>query len=154
MLRQSVTIYAADHTTVLASASSAGAYGGTTLTLTVNNVSPLQTFYIKVSGADATAFGTGAYGMALNFGSGTTPSISTPNTQVANGNPLQSGGGQYEQSLPTLGGGENAGLDIFDTKKEKDTPKSHPANSHAGHHNGDSAAAGDTGDQDNGKEHD
>lgn len=65
---------------------------GTTLTVTVTGVSAAQQFYVMVDGADNTAFGTGRYGLTLNFG-GTDPSVPLPNTQTLNGSPLQCGGG-------------------------------------------------------------
>ncbi len=70
LLRPVVTVYAADQTTVLASASGAGSYNGATLTVTVPNVSPGEQFYIKVSGADKTAFGTGDYALSLSLNPG------------------------------------------------------------------------------------
>ncbi len=84
LLAPTLTVYAANQSTVLASASGAGQYG-TTLTATVSGVSAGQTFYVKVTGADTTAFGTGTYALALNFGTGSTPTAAPPNTQTANG---------------------------------------------------------------------
>jgi hypothetical protein len=101
LLRQAVTVYAADQVTVLGSASSAGAYNGTTDTITISGVAPGQVFYVKVAGADTTMFGTGEYGMTLNFGSGPNASLQLPNTQVLNGSPLQ-GGGSQTQTTPVL----------------------------------------------------
>jgi hypothetical protein len=92
LLSPKLTVYAADGTTVLGSAGTTGQYG-TTLSVTVGNVTPLERFYIKVAGADATAFGTGAYALTLNFGTGPSPAVPLPNTTLANGNPT-SGGGQ------------------------------------------------------------
>jgi hypothetical protein len=66
---------------------------GTTLTLNLN-VTPGATYYIKVAGADNTVFSTGEYALTLNLGTGANPTVPLPNTQVLNGNPLQSGGGQ------------------------------------------------------------
>ncbi|MFO0930710.1 MAG: matrixin family metalloprotease [Gemmataceae bacterium] len=93
LLRQAVTVYAANQTTILKSGSSAGAYDGTTVTLTVSGVTPGQVFYVKVAGADTTAFGTGRYAMTLNFGGGPAPTVPLPNTQTLNGYPIQGGGG-------------------------------------------------------------
>jgi hypothetical protein len=93
LLAPTVTVYAADQSTVLGSANGAGQYG-TTLTVTLTNqVSAGQQIYIKVSGADSTAFGTGAYALTLNFGTGFSPTVPLPITQTLNGNPLSSGGG-------------------------------------------------------------
>jgi hypothetical protein len=112
MLRQAVTVYAANESTVLGSASSAGAYGGTIQSLTIGNVTQGEVFYVKVAGADTTAFGTGDYAMTLNFGGGANPAIQFPNTQVANGNPIHGGGGETE-GPPLLGLGNLLGRDFF-----------------------------------------
>jgi predicted Zn-dependent protease len=100
LLAPTLTVYAANQTTVLGSVSGAGQYG-TTLTVKVSGVSAGQQFYVKVAGADATAFGTGRYCLTLNFGTGPAPQVAVPNTQTANGSPLTAGGGQ-PQSTPTL----------------------------------------------------
>ena len=109
LLRPVVTVYAADQTTVLASASGAGSYNGATLTVTVPNVSPGEQFYIKVSGADKTAFGTGDYALSLSLNPGllgtgllavTPPSVTPPNTQLLDGAVLQGGGGEALQTEP------------------------------------------------------
>ncbi len=71
---------------------------GATLSLTINNVVAGQTYFVKVSPAASTVFGTGAYGLALNFGNTPTSTIPAPNTQTANGNPLSGGGGVAGQS--------------------------------------------------------
>ena len=81
--------------------SGAGQYG-TTLTTTISNVTAGQQFYVKVAGADSTAMGTGAYALTLNFGSGASPTVPLPNTQVLNGNPLHGGGGIPELAPWTL----------------------------------------------------
>ena len=109
LLRPVVTVYAADQTTVLASASGAGSYNGATLTVTVPNVSPGEQFYIKVSGADKTAFGTGEYALSLSLNPGLLgtglldvppPSVTPPNTQMLDGAVLQGGGGEALQTEP------------------------------------------------------
>jgi hypothetical protein len=99
------TLYAANGTTVLATATSAGSLDGGTLTLTATNVTPGEQFYVKVSGADSTVFSTGEYALTLNFGSGSPPAVPIPVTTLANGNPLQGGGAQAD-SMPagTVGG--------------------------------------------------
>ncbi len=66
---------------------------GSTLSTTVSGILPGQTYYIKVDGADNTAFGTGKYAVGLNFGLGADPVVTLPNTQVLNGTPLSGGGG-------------------------------------------------------------
>jgi hypothetical protein len=100
LLRQAVTVYASNQSTVLGSASSAGAYNGTTDTVTVSGVTAGQVFYLKVAGADTTAFGTGAYALTLNLGSGASPAVTLPNTLTANGSPFQAGGGEGGDAPP------------------------------------------------------
>jgi predicted Zn-dependent protease len=93
LLAPKVTVYACDQVTVLGSASGAGQYG-TTLTVTLTNQVPAgQVIYIKVTGADTTACGTGKYGVTMSFAGNPLPSVPLPNTQVANGTPLTGGGG-------------------------------------------------------------
>lgn len=92
LLMPSVTVYAADQTTVLGSASDTG-YTGSKLTIPISNVTAGQVFYVAVTGNEASAFGTGKYAMTLNFSGGANPTVPLPNTQVANGNPIQGGGG-------------------------------------------------------------
>src|SRR5262249_47666446 len=99
LLPPRLTVYAADQTTVLATVSGAGTYGAT-LTATIPNVSVGDLFYVKVSGASQNAFGTGAYALTLNFGTGSNPTVTLPNTLVANGNPIQGGGGQALRLTP------------------------------------------------------
>jgi hypothetical protein len=73
---------------------------GTTLTLTLSNkLVAGQIYYIKVGGADTSAFGTGAYALTLNLGSGSSPVVPLPNTQTANGQPLSGGGGLADSTL-------------------------------------------------------
>jgi hypothetical protein len=90
LLAPSVRVYNASQSQ-LASATGNGTYGST-LTLNVS-VTPGQTYYVRVAGANSTAFGTGAYGLTLNLGTGSSPSVTPPNTQTPNGNPLNGGGG-------------------------------------------------------------
>ena len=75
--------------------SGAGHYG-TTITYTVTGASPGQTYYVKVGGADTTAFGTGAYGLVLNFGTLPAPTVASPTVAILAGFPLQDGGGDAE----------------------------------------------------------
>lgn len=77
--------------TQLATATGTG-YQGSTLTVTVNGIVAGQNYYVKVDGADATAFGTGRYAVTLNFGTGDNPAVPLPNTQTPNGDPISSGG--------------------------------------------------------------
>ncbi len=107
LLTPAATVYAADGSTVLASASGSGQLNGSTLAMTVNGVTAGQQFYVKVAGAGSTAFSTGKYAMTLNFGSGASPTVPVSSTQTLNGNPIQGGGGQAEQP------GHKGGADGF-----------------------------------------
>jgi predicted Zn-dependent protease len=101
LLRPAVTVYAADQATVLGSAAGTGNdYNGDNLVVTVNGVTAGQLFYVKVSGADKTAFGTGAYALTANFGTGPSPAAVPPNTQLLNGAVLQGGGAQPLKTQP------------------------------------------------------
>ena len=80
----------------IGSASGLNQYGAT-LTVNIGGVSAGQVYYIKMDGADNTAFGTGAYAMTLNFGGSATPSVPLPNTQTPNGNPIQCSGGMASE---------------------------------------------------------
>src|SRR5262249_929241 len=73
-------------------------------------------YYVKVTGADATAFGTGRYGLVLNFGPYATPILSGPITQTLNGNPIQAGGGLAEK---TDDDGDGKGFDKFGAADKK-----------------------------------
>ena len=95
LLAPNLTIYNSSQQ-VVGSVSGAGQYG-TTLTLSVSGVSAGQQFFIKVVGADTTAFGTGAYALALNVGNNADAVVPLPNTQTANGTPLHSGGGTADK---------------------------------------------------------
>jgi hypothetical protein len=97
LLAPVVTVYAADQKTVLGSACGAGHYG-TTLNVTVSNVTAGQQFYLKVAEADTTALGSGEYALGLNFGAGSLPAVTIPNTQTLNGSPLTAGGGMPQES--------------------------------------------------------
>jgi predicted Zn-dependent protease len=92
LLSPTMTVYANDRTTVLASVSGLNQYG-TILTATVTRVTPGTPYFIKVTGADTSVFSTGAYALALSFSTTAPPIASSPNTKLANGNPLQAGGG-------------------------------------------------------------
>jgi hypothetical protein len=98
LLAPNVTVYASDGQTVLGSASGLNQYG-TTLSVTIPNVYSGEQFYVKVQGADCTAFSTGNYAMTLNFGTGASPTVPLPNTTTPNGNPITGGGGEAD-SLP------------------------------------------------------
>jgi hypothetical protein len=100
LLAPKLTVYASDGSTVMASASGAGQYG-TTLTVSVPNVVAGQTYYVQVQGADSTAMGTGRYALGLNFNGATPPTEASPIVAVPNGNPLNAGGGQADNSQDT-----------------------------------------------------
>jgi hypothetical protein len=92
LLAPTLTIYAADQTTVLGTASGAGQYGAT-ISATVTGITAGQHIYIKVAGAETTTLGSGNYVLSLNLGTGSLPTVALPNTQTLNGNPLSAGGG-------------------------------------------------------------
>jgi hypothetical protein len=92
LLAPALTVYDANGN-VLSSASGAGQYGAT-LARTVTGVTAGTKYYVKVAGADVSAFGTGAYALTLNFGTGPSLVVPLPNTQTLNGSPRQGGGGQ------------------------------------------------------------
>jgi hypothetical protein len=79
--------------TVLASLTATGQYGSTQ-TVTWNGDYPGQTYYIKVSGADSTVFGTGAYNMGVSLSGAPVASVPGVYQSVLNGSPLQNGGGR------------------------------------------------------------
>ena len=65
---------------------------GSTDTLTLS-VTPGATYYLRVAGANATAFGTGAYALTVNLGSDDSPAVTPPDTSSPNGDPINGGGG-------------------------------------------------------------
>jgi hypothetical protein len=65
---------------------------GSTPTLTLN-VNPGDTYYIRVAGANGTAFGTGAYALTVDLGDDVAPAVTPPDTTMANGDPINGGGG-------------------------------------------------------------
>src|SRR5262249_40775218 len=84
---------------------------GSTLSMNVK-VSPGQKYYVVVSGADGTAWATGAYAVSLYFGSGSPPPLPLPNTVAVDGYPIVSGGGSPIR--PATGEhGDPAGGDIL-----------------------------------------
>lgn len=92
LLSPKLTVYAADQKTVLGTASGLN-QRGTTISVSIPNVASGQTYYIRVEGADASPFGTGNYGLIVDLGAKTTPTITPPKTQKANGAKPSSGGG-------------------------------------------------------------
>jgi hypothetical protein len=91
LLAPTLTVYNANQVQV--GYVSGGMQYGTTLSLTFNNVTAGQKFYIKVTGADSSSFSTGSYVLSMNFGSGAMPTVQLPNTQLLNGANLNCGGG-------------------------------------------------------------
>lgn len=80
--------------TVKATATAAATDYGTTITATFNGITAGQTYYAKVSSANSiAAFKTGKYALVLNMGTDPDPAVTYPNTQLANGDPITSGGG-------------------------------------------------------------
>ncbi len=113
LLTPKVTVYASNGTTVLGSTNGLNKYQGSTLDVKVSGVTAGEKFYVKVQGADTTAFSTGDYALGLNFGSGTTPVEASPSVEVAAGNPRTGGGGvaddhaagdSYLDSVPVITG--------------------------------------------------
>ncbi len=73
-------------------------YDGTTLTATFTGTTTTmaagKVFYAKVYSANSlAAFKTGKYALVLNMGTGADPAVTKPNTTLANGTTLSSGGG-------------------------------------------------------------
>jgi hypothetical protein len=99
LLAPKLSVYAADQVTLLGTAISSGQYG-TTLTVTVPNITPGQQLFVRVRGADTTAFGTGNYSLGLSFGNLPPPTEASPVIAFANGTPLSSGGGTPDSPLP------------------------------------------------------
>jgi hypothetical protein len=114
LLAPTLTVYNSSQAQI-AYVSGAGQYG-TTLTLSITGVSAGQQFYVKVAGADTSAFGTGNYGMTISFAGITLPAISPPSTPVLNGNPIQGGGGQYDST------GRDVSWDTFGPTDNDNTP--------------------------------
>ena len=89
-----------------------------------------QQFYVKIGGADNTAFGTGHYDLSFAFGSTPPHAVPLQNTQTLNGNPLQSGGGQAEVpsphgagcNCPFCRGAQAAQTSILNGPEERATP--------------------------------
>jgi hypothetical protein len=99
LLAPNVTVYAANGQTVLGSANGAGQYG-TTLMVSVPNVTAGQVFFVKVQGADSTYMGTGNYALGLSFNRSAPPTEASPIHAYPNGSPLHSGGGLPNNPLP------------------------------------------------------
>ena len=84
----------------------AQAYGsgllGSTVTTTVTGVSPGDKFYIKTQPYSGGITGSGAYGLLVNFGTGTMSPITPPNTVVLS-KPDQGGGSSNDETPVQIG---------------------------------------------------
>jgi hypothetical protein len=110
LLRQSVQVYNSS-LGLLAAAAGTGDLGSA-VTVTAGMV-PGQQYYIVISGADTSAWATGAYGMTINLGRSASPPLPLPNTATVDGYPFVSGGGAPEQT--NVGqNGDPRGADTFD----------------------------------------
>ncbi len=66
---------------------------GTTVTVTVSSgIVAGRHYFVKVMGADSSAFGTGKYGVNFKFGTTNPSAIPLPNTTTAEGSPNVTGG--------------------------------------------------------------
>jgi predicted Zn-dependent protease len=99
--------------TALGSATGSG-YNGSTVTVNLTGVNPLQTFYIQVSGADSTAFSTGNYALSVSVGGATVPATVLANTQILDSVNINSGGGLAEEAA--VGDGMAVDSSVPDTE--------------------------------------
>lgn len=88
-LSPKVTVYNAS-LAVVGTAQAANVYGAT-VSASLTGVAAGQKFYVKCAAANGGPSGIGAYGLQVNFGSGTMSPVSPPNTVVASA-PDQGGG--------------------------------------------------------------
>jgi hypothetical protein len=100
-----VQLYNANGQGLVQTAASSSAYGAT-IDASISNATPNTTYYIRVSGSDVLANGTGAYSMTVNMGNSPIALTPPPNTTVY-AQPDQGGGGSYQLSAsnpttPTL----------------------------------------------------
>ncbi len=105
--------------TLLGSATGSGELGAT-LSKSVS-ITPGQTYYVRVAGANSTVFGTGNYALTLNLGTGPNPSVPLPNTQLPDGNPISGGGGMADQ-VDTAGNSIKALLHEHGGNDDPDLP--------------------------------
>lgn len=108
-LSQKITVYAANQTTVLGTKTATT--NGANLWVPIYGTAKNDVIYIKVESAVTTAFGTGAYGLTLDLGGVQFPSVTIPDTTLANGSPLHSGGGQAD-SVDVFGSGTGVVVEI------------------------------------------
>ena len=81
---------------------------GSTVTTSVTGVTAGQKFYIKTQAAGGGITGGGAYGLLINFGTGTMNSIAPPNTVVLS-QPDQGGGSSKERTPIHVGSLKSTG---------------------------------------------
>jgi hypothetical protein len=115
LLAPSLKLYNASGT-LLGSATGSGDFGST-LTKTVS-ITPGQTYYVRVAGANTSVFGNGAYALTLKLGTTAAPAVPLPNTTTPDGTPLSGGGGLADSTgrglLPHHGGDEDLpNIDTF-----------------------------------------
>src|SRR5579885_1732309 len=103
LLGPAMTLYDANQVSLGSRSSSNTQFQGDTLTLTISNVTAGSVYYLKVAGATNSPWGTGAYAVTLNFGTGPSPTVTPPNTQVAVGSSSSVSGGQPEQGTTING---------------------------------------------------
>ena len=99
MLAVKATLYSESGTVI----GTATGSSSSTLTLSTSGIVDGEWYYVKVEGATGSDFDTGAYGLTLDIGASSTPPLTMPNTQTANGSPLQSGGYNPEVFNPAGG---------------------------------------------------
>ncbi len=91
LLKPKVIVYNSNQAQI---GTATGTTNGATVTVQIDSgIVAGQTYYVKVDGADDSAFGTGKYVMTLNMGAGPSPTPPSPNTQNANGTTPSGGGG-------------------------------------------------------------
>jgi hypothetical protein len=105
LLAPNVYIYNSLH--ILVGYGSGTGHYGTTVTASAS-ITAGSTYYVKVMSADTSPFGTGAYALTINTGTGANPTVPLPNTAVAAGSPEQTSGGVLE-----VGSNARAGSDPF-----------------------------------------
>lgn len=94
-LSAKVTVFDSDQKTVLGIANGLGKFGGT-FSVPISNPVVGKTYYIKVEGADDSAFAVGTYGLIIDLGAKSSPTVAAPKTTKANGRTPSSGGGVAE----------------------------------------------------------
>jgi hypothetical protein len=112
LLAPNLRVYNSAHTQLYTGSGSG--YTGSTVSYT-RAASANQTYFIRVDGANTTSFGTGAYVLAVKFGTAALPPVTPPNTQTVNGDPLSAGGWNPDTIGPGTGGHdeENEAFDSF-----------------------------------------